>query len=348
MHASSSSSSSSPPGGPDAIVDVRDVVVHFGDVHAVDGVSLTIPRGSVYGLLGPNGAGKTTLIRVLATLLKPDAGHVTVAGVDVIAEPTRARAHIGLAGQFAAVDEYQTGRENVQMVGRLYGLSAAESRTRTNEVLRRINLLDAADRRVGTYSGGMRRRLDLAASLVGRPEVMFLDEPTTGIDPRSRQELWELIQDLVDGGTTVLLTTQYLEEADRLADRIGVINHGRIISEGTADELKDQLGTGVVEIGVEAEQRDQVLAMLADVGDGEATWDHERRRVRLPARDGSRTLMAVTRALDANGVDPRDLAIHRPTLDDVFLALTGGSDLPPSDTEADDAPRGRRGRKARA
>ena len=338
----------SPGGGEPAapIVDVRDVVVHFGDVRAVDGVSLSIPHGSVYGLLGPNGAGKTTLIRVLATLLQPDAGAVTVAGVDVLAEPTRARAHIGLAGQFAAVDEYQTGRENVRMVGRLYGLSPAEARRRTDDVLERINLVDAADRRVGTYSGGMRRRLDLAASLVGRPEVMFLDEPTTGIDPRSRRELWELIQDLVDTGTTVLLTTQYLEEADRLADRIGVINNGRIISEGTADELKDTLGTGVVEVGVEPEQRSQVIELLVGIGDGEATWDQERARVRLPARDGSRTLMAVTRALDGAGLDPRDLAIHRPTLDDVFLSLTGeGTDDDPDDP----APgRSRRGRKARA
>lgn len=308
--------------GGEPIVDVRDVHVSFGDVVAVDGVSLSFDRGTVYGLLGPNGAGKTTLIRVLATLLKPDRGDVRVAGVDVLAEPTRARAHIGLAGQFAAVDAYQTGRENVEMVGRLYGLSAGEARRRTDEVLERIHLLDAANRRVGTYSGGMRRRLDLAASLVGRPEVMFLDEPTTGIDPRSRQELWELVSDLVDGGTTVLLTTQYLEEADRLADRIGVINHGRIISEGTADELKDTLGTGVVEVTVEPHEGDQVLALLNGVGDGDASWDAERSRVRLPARNGSKTLMAVTRVLDANGIDPHDLAIHRPTLDDVFLALT--------------------------
>ena len=332
----------------DAIVEVRDVVVHFGDVHAVDGVSLSIPRGTVYGLLGPNGAGKTTLIRVLATLLQPAAGSVRVAGVDVLAEPTRARAHIGLAGQFAAVDEYQTGRENVMMVGRLYGLSAAEAHRRTEEVLRRINLLDAADRRVGTYSGGMRRRLDLAASLVGRPEVMFLDEPTTGIDPRSRQELWELVQDLVDGGTTVLLTTQYLEEADRLADRIGVINHGKIISEGTADELKDTLGTGMVEVGIEPHQREQVIRLLDGLGDGEATWDHERARVRLPAHNGSKTLMAVTRALDAHDIDPLDLAINRPTLDDVFLSLTGDSpESAPPDPSTNGARRGRR-RKADA
>ncbi len=346
MHDRTSSADGAPP---DPIVQVDDVVVHFGDVHAVDGVSLTIPRGTVYGLLGPNGAGKTTLIRVLATLLQPTSGRAIVAGVDVVEEPTRARAHIGLAGQFAAVDEYQTGRENVQMVGRLYGLSADETRRRTDEILSLINLVDAADRRVGTYSGGMRRRLDLAASLVGRPEVMFLDEPTTGIDPRSRQELWELIQELVDGGTTVLLTTQYLEEADRLADRIGVINHGKIISEGTADELKDQLGTGMVEVGVEPEQRDQVVSLLNGLGDDEASWDHEKARVRLPARAGSKTLMDVTRALDNEGIEPRDLAIHRPTLDDVFLSLTGDSpESAPPDPTADGQPTGRRGRKARA
>ena len=332
---------------PHPIVDVDDVVVRFGDLTAVDHVSLSFGRGSVYGLLGPNGAGKTTLIRVLATLLQPDAGSVHIAGVDVLAEPTRARAHIGLAGQFAAVDEYQTGRENVQMVGRLYGLSAAEARRRTTDVLERINLVDAADRRVGTYSGGMRRRLDLAASLVGRPEVMFLDEPTTGIDPRSRQELWELVQALVDGGTTVLLTTQYLEEADRLADRIGVINHGRIVSEGTADELKNTLGAGVVEVGVDPDERGRVLALMSTVTGEEATWDNERRRLRLPARDGAKTLMAVTRALDSEGIEPHDIAIHRPTLDDVFLSLTGDGHESAAPGAASDDQAGR-GRKAHA
>lgn len=332
---------------PRPIVEVDDVVVRFGDLTAVDHVSLDFERGSVYGLLGPNGAGKTTLIRVLCTLLQPEQGRVRIAGVDVLDEPTRARAHIGLAGQFAAVDEYQTGRENVHMVGRLYGLSAKEARRRTDDILERINLVDAADRRVGTYSGGMRRRLDLAASLVGRPEVMFLDEPTTGIDPRSRQELWEMVQDLVDGGTTVLLTTQYLEEADRLADRIGVINDGRIISEGTADELKSTLGSGTIEVGIDDQDRDRVIAVLRGVNGEDATWDHERRRVRLPARDGSKTLMAVTRALDAEGVEPHDLAIHRPTLDDVFLSLTSSS--PESTAHAtDDGQRTDDVRKARA
>jgi ABC-2 type transport system ATP-binding protein len=305
------------------MVDVEGVVVRFGDLIAVDHVELTIPRGTVYGLLGPNGAGKTTLIRVLTTLLRPDAGAVRVAGIDVLARPTRARAHLGLAGQFAAVDAYQTGRENVRMVGRLYGLSSAEARTRTDEVLERIDLVDAADRRVGTYSGGMRRRLDLAASLVGRPEVLFLDEPTTGIDPRARRELWEIVRGLIDDGTTVLLTTQYLEEADLLADRIGVITDGRIISEGTADELKDRLGTAMVEVGTHADERDRALAALAPLAGGEAVWDAERARVRLPAHDGWRTLVAVTRALEDAGVEMHDVGLHRPTLDDVFLSLTG-------------------------
>ncbi len=305
------------------IVTVNDLVVTFGDVTAVNHVDLTIARGSVYALLGPNGAGKTTLIRVLATLLKPDSGTVRVSGIDVLAEPTRARAHIGLAGQFAAVDAYQTGRENVQMVGRLYGLSSAEARRRTDDVLERINLIDAANRRVGTYSGGMRRRLDLAASLVGRPQVMFLDEPTTGIDPRARQELWDIVQALVDDGTTVLLTTQYLEEADRLADRIGVIDHGQIITEGSADELKDRLGAAVVEVGVAHDDRDLALAALNQLSGGAAAFDFRRGAIRLPARDGWRTMTAVTRALEEAQIDPIDVAVHRPSLDDVFLELTG-------------------------
>jgi ABC-2 type transport system ATP-binding protein len=315
------------------IVEVQDLVVRYGDLTAVDRVSLVIESGTVYGLLGPNGAGKTTLIRALCTLLRPASGEVRIAGIDVLHEPTRARAHIGLAGQFAAVDQYQTGRENVEMVGRLYGLSAQESKRRTAEVLHAINLENAADRRVGTYSGGMRRRLDLAASLVGRPEVMFLDEPTTGIDPRSRQELWEMVKDLVSGGTTVLLTTQYLEEADRLADRIGVIHEGRIISEGTTDELKSALGSGTIEVGLEGADRERVMSALARVGGGNPTWDAERGRVLLPAPEGSLTLMDVVRALDAEGVRPDDLAIHRPTLDDVFLSLTG--DTPPASSGAD-------------
>ena len=231
----------------DNIVDVQNVVRTFGEVKALDGVSLSFEPGIIYGLLGPNGAGKTTLIRVLATLLKPTSGSATVAGVDVVADPDAVRTRIGLAGQFAAVDAYQTGRENVEMVGRLYNLSKQEAKHRTDEVLERIDLIDAADRQVKTYSGGMRRRLDLAASMVGRPEVLFLDEPTTGIDPRNRLDIWSLIEDLVKGGTTILLTTQYLDEADQLAARIGVIDRGTMIAEGTEDELKDMVGGSVVQ-----------------------------------------------------------------------------------------------------
>jgi ABC-2 type transport system ATP-binding protein len=335
-----------------AIIEVHDVVKRFGDVVALDGVGLAVAPGIVYGLLGPNGAGKTTLIRVLATLLRPDTGSVRVAGVDVLAEPTAARARIGLAGQFAAVDEYQTGRENVEMVGRLYGLSRAETRRRADEVLERIGLSDAARRQVGTYSGGMRRRLDLAASLVGRPQVMFLDEPTTGIDPRNRLELWELIEDLVRGGTTVLLTTQYLDEADRLAQRIGVIDRGRIVSEGTADELKGAVGGAVLEVTVADEERPRAAAILAEVSGEVPTYLARERHLRVPAREGARTLAAAVRALGAVGIEPDDLALHKPSLDDVFLALTGSA-ASPTDPPTDATPdhdadaRGRRRRNRR-
>ena len=259
---------------------------------------------------------------MLATLLRPDEGTVEVAGVDVVRSPTAARARLGLAGQFAAVDAYLTGRENVEMVGRLYGLSRKESRRRADDVLERIGLVEAAGRPVRTYSGGMRRRLDLAASLVGRPRVMFLDEPTTGIDPRNRMDLWELIEELVEDGTTVLLTTQYLEEADELADRIGVIDHGRIISEGTADELKDRLGGAVLEVGCDEDVRGEVQRVLAEVSGEEPSRDAETGRLRVPARDGTRTLVETVRALDVLGVEPTSLALLKPTLDDVFLALT--------------------------
>ncbi|MEX2504655.1 MAG: ATP-binding cassette domain-containing protein [Egicoccus sp.] len=306
------------------IVDVRDVHHTFGkDVHALVGVDLAIEPGIVYGLLGPNGAGKTTLIRVLATLLAPTRGQVTVAGIDVLADPVAARTRIGLAGQFAAVDDYLSGRENVQMIGRLYGLSARESRRRTDEVLEGVGLTTDAGRLVRTYSGGMRRRLDLAASLVGRPQVMFLDEPTTGIDPRNRLDLWELIQGLVRDGTTVLLTTQYLEEADQLANRIGVIDRGRIITEGTADELKDTLETAVLQVGVEADDRATVAALLTELTGEEPTSDANRGHLRVPARDGTRLLLEVVRRLDDADIEPTDIALLKPSLDDVFLSITG-------------------------
>ena len=306
-----------------SIVRVRDLVHDFGRVRALDGVSLDVEQGVVHGLLGPNGAGKTTLIRVLATLLRPTSGSVEVAGVDVLADPTAARSRIGLAGQFAAVDAYLTGRENVEMVGRLYGLSGRDARARAAEVLERIGLESDADRRVSTYSGGMKRRLDLAASLVGRPQVMFLDEPTTGIDPRSRMEVWELVVDLVAQGTTVLLTTQYLEEADRLADRIAVIDHGRIVTEGTADELKARVASAVLEVRPEADARERTASVLAAVVGEAPTTDPSGTVLRMPAREGTATLVAAVRAMDAAGLTPEDIALQRPTLDDVFLAVTG-------------------------
>lgn len=329
------------------IVRVENVVKTFpkAKVVALDGVSLEFEAGIVYGLLGPNGAGKTTLIRVLTTLLRADSGYAEVAGVDVAADPTSARTHIGLAGQYAAVDEYLTGRENVEMVGRLYNLSAHEARQRADEVLHGIHLSDAADRAVRTYSGGMRRRLDLAASLVGKPQVLFLDEPTTGIDPQSRIDLWDLIEDLVAGGTTVLLTTQYLDEADQLADRIGVIDNGKLIAQGTGDQLKDQMGGSVIELHVAEEVRDDAIESLAGVSTEPAIFDHYRGSVRLPAPDGSQTLMNVVRRLDERGIAVQDVALHKPTLDDVFLKLTGRGAAEAEAESETTAPTKRRGRR---
>jgi ABC-2 type transport system ATP-binding protein len=308
----------------DPIIQVEGLVKRFkGGVRALDGLSLTVAPGGVYGLLGPNGAGKTTLIRVLTTLLPPDQGTARVAGVDVAQDPARVRARIGLAGQYAAVDDHLSGRENVEMVGRLYGLPRGLARRRASEVLERISLLEAADRQVRTYSGGMRRRLDLAASLVGRPRVLFLDEPTAGLDPASRRHLWELIGDLVDTGTTVLLTTQYLEEADRLADRIAIIDHGRLIDEGTGDQLKQRVGGAVLELTVPDDDRARALQALRTIGaEGPADEPRQSRFV-LPAPDGARTLTQALRQLDAAGVAAEDVALRKPTLDDVFLALTG-------------------------
>ncbi len=319
------------------IVVVEDVVKTFGGtVKALDGISLEFAAGSIFGLLGPNGAGKTTLIRVLTTLLRPDSGRAHVAGIDVVAHPEAARTRIGLAGQFAAVDGYLTGRENVEMVARLYNLSRAEARRRTDELLERIQLMDAADRPARTYSGGMRRRLDLAASMVGRPQVLFLDEPTTGIDPRSRVDVWDLIEDLVESGTTILLTTQYLEEADRLAGQIAVIDHGRVISQGTANELKDTLGGAVVAVRVPAEQRDATAAMLSVINGGEApVYETATQEFTIPALSGVGTLTEVVRRLDAAAVAPDDIGLRKPTLDDVFLSLTGHTtEQAPAETDS--------------
>jgi ABC-2 type transport system ATP-binding protein len=308
----------------DAIVEVDGLLKVFnGQVRALDGLSLAVERGSVYGLLGPNGAGKTTLIRVLATLLPPDAGSARVAGIDVRRHPERVRTRIGLAGQSAAVDEHLTGRENLEMVGRLYGLPRRQARRRSGEILERIGLTEAADRQVRTYSGGMRRRLDLAACLVGRPQVLFLDEPTAGLDPASRRELWELIGDLVQGGTTVLLTTQYLEEADQLADRIAVIDHGRLVSEGTGDQLKDRVGGAVLELTVPDGDPARARWALRAMGAEDPTDDRHHGKILVPAPDGPATLAEALRRLEAAGVVPLDVTLRKPTLDDVFLALTG-------------------------
>ena len=307
----------------DAIV-AENLVKHFGEVKAVDGLDLTVPFGTVYGLLGPNGAGKTTTVRILTTLLRPDSGRATVSGIDVVQHPDEVRRVIGLTGQYSAIDEYLTGRENLSMVGRLYHLPHAYVKQRSNELLERFSLTDAADRPVRTYSGGMRRRLDLSASLVGRPSILFLDEPTTGLDPRSRQQMWEVIGDLVADGTTVLLTTQYLEEADQLAEKIVVIDRGKVIAKGTSDELKTQVGGDRLEVVIHAGSNlDDALASLRSLADGEPTIDLSTRRVTAPVSGGSTILVEAVRALDVAGVRVDDIALRRPTLDDVFLSLTG-------------------------
>ncbi|MEU1017432.1 ATP-binding cassette domain-containing protein [Streptomyces sp. NPDC005900] len=300
------------------------LVKTFGDVRALDGVDLDVPEGTVLGLLGPNGAGKTTAVRCLTTLLTPDSGKAVVAGIDVLKHPNEVRRSIGLSGQFAAVDEYLTGRENLQMVGRLYQMKAKEAKARAAELLDRFHLADAADRPSKTYSGGMRRRLDLAAALVVSPPVMFMDEPTTGLDPRNRQQLWEVIQELVAGGTTLLLTTQYLEEADHLAHDICVVDHGRVIARGTSDELKARTGGERVEVVVhERERMADASEVLRGFGKGEVTVAEHTRKLTVPVTGGAKLLAEVIRELDVRGVEIDDIGLRRPTLDDVFISLTG-------------------------
>ncbi len=303
-------------------VSAEGLVKHFGEVKALDGIDLTVRKGQVVGLLGPNGAGKTTTVRILSTLLQPTAGTATVAGFDVVKQPDEVRRAIGLTGQYAAVDEYLTGRENLRMFGDLYHLAPKYVKERSAELLEWFDLTDAADRPAKTYSGGMRRRLDLAASLVASPSILFLDEPTTGLDPRSRLGLWGVIENLVQEGTTVLLTTQYLEEADQLAEDIVVIDHGKVIAHGTSEQLKDQIGGDRVEVTVlDPDAVGRAADALRSVGNGDPLV--EDLRVSAPVSGGSTVLVDAIRALDAQGVAVSDLQLRRPTLDDVFMSLTG-------------------------
>ncbi len=294
------------------------------EVRALDGVDLTVNEGTVLGLLGPNGAGKTTTVRILATLLKPDAGRATVAGYDVVTQADELRSVIGLSGQYAAVDENLTARENLWMFGRLYQLSSTDARSRASDLLEQFDLGDAADRVVKTFSGGMRRRLDLASALIGRPRLLFLDEPTTGLDPRGRMGMWEVIRGLVRDGTTLLLTTQYLEEADELADTIAVVDHGKIIARGTADELKSQVGGERIEVVVrDPDAIARTVELLARDGDVAPTADQHTRRITVAASGGADRLIEVLRQLDEAHIPIDDIGLRRPTLDDVFLSITG-------------------------
>jgi ABC-2 type transport system ATP-binding protein len=329
-----------PSSASEVAVRAEALVKTFGSTRALDGVDLEIATGTVLGLLGPNGAGKTTTVRILTTLLRPDSGRAWVAGHDVLADPQAVRRSIGLSGQYAAVDENLTGYENLYMVGRLYGMKRSDSAARAKELLGRFRLGEAGDRPAKTYSGGMRRRLDLASALVAEPAVVVLDEPTTGLDPRGRLETWEVIGELVADGATVLLTTQYLEEADQLADRILVIDHGKVIASGTADELKTQAGSERLELVVaEASELELARKVLVEVGSSDPEVDERAKRVQVHVDTGPKALIEALRRLDAQSVVVLDVALHRPTLDDVFLALTGHM------AEEEKPAEGKRGRK---
>ena len=321
-------------------VFAEGLVKSYGQVRALAGVDLEVAEGTLVGVLGPNGAGKTTAVRILATLLRPDAGTAQVAGHDVMREPDAVRASIGLTGQYAAVDENLTGRENLELVGRLLHIGRSEARSRADELLATFDLSEAGGRPARTYSGGMRRRLDLAASLVGRPAVLFLDEPTTGLDPASRIALWEVVEGLRRDGTTILLTTQYLEEADRLSDRIAVVDGGRVIAEGTSTELKDRLGEDVVDLRVaDASRTGEALDLLRDLA-ATAPRAEGSGRISLPVHHGAGMLAEIVRRIDGAGLEVAELSLHRPSLDDVFLTLTGRS--AEAAAAAESAPSGRR------
>ena len=321
------------------MITATGLVKRYKEVEALAGLDLSVPEGTVLALLGPNGAGKTTAVRVLTTLLKPDAGSAVVAGVDILADPDGVRSRIGLSGQYAAVDEHLTGFENLEMVGRLYGMGRTRARERARELLERFDLADAGDRPSKTYSGGMRRRLDLAGALVAAPPVLVLDEPTTGLDPRSRVQMWDVIRELVSSGATLLLTTQYLEEADRLADDILVIDHGKAIARGTADELKAQTGGERVEVVLRhAADRDRVRRLLEPVAVGEITVDTNGRELTTAVQGGVSSLRTVLDGLESERVEVLDIGLRRPTLDDVFLSLTGHAaetDESGTDTDTD-------------
>jgi ABC-2 type transport system ATP-binding protein len=306
------------------VVYAQGLEKRFGETRALRGLDLSLQQGQILGVLGPNGAGKTTAVRILTTLAKPDAGVARVAGFDVIQQPQQVRLRIGVTGQYAALDELLTGRENLQMIGRLARLSKADSARRAAELLERLDLVEAADRVSKGYSGGMRRRLDLAASLMANPPIIFLDEPTTGLDPRSRMQMWDLIEDLVHGGASILLTTQYLEEADRLADDIVIIDHGLAIARGTADQLKEQAGGQRLEVVLEhPEQMDEAAIIVQQFGDGPVQRDERRGRLFTPVSSTDGLLAKVVLALDDAGIGINDLGVRKPTLDDVFLQLTG-------------------------
>ena len=328
-------------------INVQGLSKSFGEVQALSGIDFSVEQGTVVGLLGPNGSGKTTTVRILSTLLKADSGTATVGGFDVATQATQVRSIIGLTGQYAAVDEYLTGRENLQLFGQLFHLSKKQAGERADELLHKFELSDAADRGIKGYSGGMRRRLDLAASLIGKPSVLFLDEPTTGLDPRSRLGMWEVIQGLVNEGTTVLLTTQYLEEADQLASRSIVLDQGSIIAQGTSDELKSQVGGDRIEIVLEqSNDVSRAIQALQRIATGQISSDDVEKKVTVPVSGGSRTVVESVRLLDDISAPIADIALRRPTLDDVFLSLTGHV-AEKNDVQQTDQRRSRRTRQTR-